>query len=355
MDGKAGISLFFFYYARLTGEGKYADHAVELLGSIFKDINDGFNDFRFSNGLAGIGWILRHLVQYKFIETDINELLDGLDAFFYRTMTERFHENHYDFLHGALGVGTYWLSRLPHTDTQKYLNDCIDHLDRIWQTVLVPNSTKGVNLGVAHGIPSIIAFLSKSLERGVSNKKTRGLLNSAVRYLLEQSLDPTQFRSIFPDSVRVNGNPSDSRLAWCYGDLGIGSVLWQASQAAGNKAWEEKAIHILIHTTTRKALQENLVVDACFCHGTAGIAHIYNRMYQYTGMEPFKNAVLYWLDQTLKMAVSDDGAAGFKVWCGDNVWQNRYCLLDGIAGIGMVLMAAVSDVEPSWDRCFLLS
>lgn len=354
MDGKAGIALFLFYYAGLRGEKKYADFAAELFSGIFSDINDGFNDFRFSSGLAGIAWCLQHLVQYHLIDVDAGELLDDLDPFFHRAMIDGFRERYYDYLHGALGVGTYWLSRVRHAGTQNYLSDCIDQLDRITHSVLDPNSPKGVNLGVAHGIPSIIAFLSKSLELGISNNKTRDLLNRFVYYLLDQSLDPAQFRSVFPDSVRVNRAPSNSRLAWCYGDLGIGSVLWQASQVVGNKEWEEKAIHILIQTTERRALQKNLVVDACFCHGTAGIMHIYNRMYRYTGMDAFKDAAHYWLDRTLKMAVHDDGAAGYKIWCGDNVWQNRYCLLDGIAGIGMALMASVSDVEPSWDRCFFL-
>ena len=35
--------------------------------------------------------------------------------------------------------------------------------------------------------------------------------------------------------------------------------------------------------------------------------------------------------------------------------QEDIGLLDGTSGIGLVLLAAVSAIEPTWDECFLLS
>ncbi|MCP4216268.1 MAG: lanthionine synthetase C family protein [bacterium] len=356
MDGTCGIALFFFYYSRLTGEEKYSDCAAELFGHIFESINDGFSDFRFSSGLAGIGWTLRHLVQSNLIDIDVDELLDELEPFFNRAVNERFSDNDYDYLHGALGVGMYWLGRLPHPGGQTPLCRCIDFLAVILPTLLNPEARpKGVNLGVAHGIPSVIAFLSRALEVGVSNTKIPGLLNSVVEYLLGRMLDPGQFNCFFPDSVRVDRPLTGSRLGWCYGDPGIGSIVWRAAQVTGNVRWRQKAMEVLLHSTTRNEPGENLVKDACFCHGAAGLVHIYNRIYQSTGMEAFKESARFWLDHTLATAVHKNAAAGFKVWCGENLWQDRFCVLDGIAGMGLALMASVSETEPTWDRCFLLS
>jgi lantibiotic modifying enzyme len=357
MDGTAGISLFLFYYGRFTGEEKYADLAAELWEDIFVAIDNGLDDPRISSGLAGIAWTLQHLIDNDFVELEIDEFLDQLNPFFDRAMIHQFQEgNYYDYLHGALGSGMFWLSRLREKGYQSYLNSCIHHLDRAWPQVSDPaSSKKGVNLGTAHGIPSIIGFLTKALESGNSDSKTLGLIDKSVNYLLTQTIDPEQYGSYFPYKMCIDKEPAGSRLAWCYGDLGIGAVLWRASRSTNNNIWEKKALQILTHSTTRKKLQENLIMDACFCHGTAGNAHIYNRMYRYTGKNIFKESAHYWLGHTLNMAVYADGAAGFKVFLDNDVMQNSYGLLDGIAGIGMVLMAAISDIKPAWDSCFFLS
>jgi hypothetical protein len=138
--------------------------------------------------------------------------------------------------------------------------------------------------------------------------------------------------------------------------LGIGISLWQAAKSSGNKEWQAKAIQVLLHSTQRFDLKENEVIDAGMCHGTAGISHIYNRMYHYTGIMDFKLAALYWFDETLKMARYTDGYAGFKCWMGElyGGWINKINIFDGITGIGLAILSAISDLEPNWDQVLLL-
>lgn len=210
---------------------------------------------------------------------------------------------------------------------------------------------------MSHGISSIIAVLSKLYKKDIEKKKTKIMIEGAVNYLLQQKLPHHQYISIFPNlALESMDTLYPSRLAWCYGDLGISVAIWHASQALNNKEWEKEAVNILLHTAKRRDLKENGVVDAGLCHGAAGIAHIFNRMYGYTGIEELKETSDYWFDQTLKMARFEDGLAGFKAWQGeDKGWLNEAGLLEGIAGIGLALISAVSDIEPAWDECLLLS
>ncbi|MCP4157109.1 MAG: hypothetical protein GY757_55875 [bacterium] len=170
-------------------------------------------------------------------------------------------------------------------------------------------------------------------------------------------MEPGKFLSTFPSWVGDDYPPLESRLAWCYGDLGMGVALWQAGKIAGNKEWEEEAVEILLKTTERREPKQNAIVDAGLCHGAAGNAHIYNRMYINTGNEAFKEAALYWLDLTLKMAVYEDGFAGYKVWHTEEYggWQNENGFLEGIAGIGLAIFSFVSELEPKWDYSLYLS
>ncbi len=217
---------------------------------------------------------------------------------------------------------------------------------------------KVINLGLSHGLASIIAVLSK-IYIATESLLAKELLLDSVKCLMctKRSFDRN---SLFPNYIFKNTKPISvktisSRLAWCYGDLGISVAIWHASQALRRKDLEEEAKEILQHSAMRLDLDQNGVIDAGLCHGTAGIAHIYNRMYGYTGVEELRGASEYWFDQTLKMACFKDGLAGYKAWHGSLGWESEPGLLEGIAGIGLAMISAVSDIEPAWDECLLLS
>ena len=147
-----------------------------------------------------------------------------------------------------------------------------------------------------------------------------------------------------------------SRLGWCYGDLGIAMALWQAGVALHNESWKNKALEILLFAAEkRRNLEKNFVKDAGLCHGTAGIGHIFYRVWWNTKMSEFKKAADYWFEQTLKMAIFADGLAGYKAWNGRDGWKNKENLLEGIAGIGLALLTYYYEIEPTWDECMLLS
>jgi hypothetical protein len=55
-----------------------------------------------------------------------------------------------------------------------------------------------------------------------------------------------------------------------------------------------------------------------------------------------------------------EGCGGYLVWTSDgqpntSKWTGDPGFLVGSAGIGLALLAAVSDVEPAWDRVLLTS
>ncbi len=227
-----------------------------------------------------------------------------------------------------------------------------------WISIIDYRSNKKVyNISMSHGIASIISVLSKIYIKNIEPKKVKLMIEGAIVYLLNQKLPPNQFNSIYPNqALESMDRLYSSRLAWCYGDLGIAMAIWHASQALNNKCWEEEAINTFLHSGNRRNLKLNGVADAGLCHGAAGVAHIFNRIYGYTGILELKKASDYWVDETLKMARHKDGLAGFKTWQNDSrVWINEPGLLEGIAGIGLAMISAVSDIEPAWDECLLLS
>jgi hypothetical protein len=128
----------------------------------------------------------------------------------------------------------------------------------------------------------------------------------------------------------------------------------------GDAGWEQTAVALACRAAERPA-SETGVVNANFCHGAAGLAHLYNRMYQATGEPKLGRAALYWLERTLGFYRRARDAGG--TWVQGN-WEpgqrERWTwtgieLVEGASGVALVLLAAATSVEPTWDRMFLVS
>jgi len=368
MGGKVGLALFFFYYARYTMKEEFADIGLELLSEIFDGINNGFSYHTHAGGLAGIGWTVEHLAKVDFLDADTNEILSDLDPYLQKTMNYDMDNKNYDFLHGAVGNGTYFLNRLPDPKAREYLSQLVDRLEEMseteadgsikWRSTLNhEENTTGYNLSLSHGMAAIIAFLGKTAELEINKDKSMHLLTGAVNYLLTFKLDREKYISNFPSWIEEGVDLGPSRLAWCYGDLGVAISLLHAARNVNNKEWEKIAVDVLKDSCSRRDIKENTVLDAGLCHGASGIMHIYNRAYQEIGEEIFKETALYWAKVTLDMAVHEDGIAGYKAWHTEKYggWQAEYGFLEGGAGIGLALIGLLLDVPCGWDRTLFIS
>jgi len=369
MGGKTGEALFWAYYSRYTGDTKSDEKIVSALSSVFDEIKKGFKHPTFAGGLAGLGWTVEHLAQNNFIKADTSLIIGSLDDFLYPHMLNYIREGNYDYLHGAIGIGLYFLSR-PQTPTkQKYLEELLDELEKhstcvgngiAWETTLIPeNKQKGYNLSLSHGSASVIVFLCRLYEAGIDKPKVLKLLTGAIEFILQNKINTKNCNFKYPAWTYKNNldTAHDGRLAWCYNDLGISTALFQAGNIFNNNEWKQEAISTLIETTRLTDPLTTRVVDAGLCHGTSGIAHIYNRMYNQTNIEEFKNAAIFWYEKTLEMASYKDGLAGYKVYRSPDYGGNHndFGLLEGIAGIGLALISYSSDIESKWDRALMLS
>jgi lantibiotic biosynthesis protein len=307
-------------------------------------------------------------VNSGFLQADTDEILAEIDPYLNRMMLADMQRGEFDYLHGALGMVLYFLQRRSQPDFFGRMILLLDELETIaeakgkgwrWSSVIDSKSGfKGYDLSLSHGLASVICLLAKLRGRGVAPQLVDRLLGKAIAYLLEQARDISEYPAHFPSVIGAINQQAyyESRLAWCKGDLGVAISLLQGARATANREWEKKAIEVLLYTAVRKGAKKQGLIDAGLCHGMAGIAHIYNRIYQQTGIADFRESALYWLEQTLDLAAFADGCAGFKAFRSQKQgWIADTGLLEGIAGIGLAMLAAVSPLPPNWDEAFLLS
>jgi len=372
LSGISGISLFQFYYSRLIEEEEPADLGVDTITKTIQGINDGYAFPTFCTGIAGAGWVLELLNEEEFIDIDNDELLMDLDEYLFTTMTENMEEVNYDFLHGAIGYGYYFLKRYENTKSKELKNKYKEHLNHLikalkdtsqeegnrvfWKTTLIKeDNLVGVNLSLSHGLSSIVNFLSRVHTHEDFKKDTHDLLVQTTEYILSHKYHDLTNSSLFPSWIYegMEKKPA-ARMAWCYGDLGIGVSLWRAGKSLSNTDYKEEAIQIMKHAAKRKDKAEAGVKDTGLCHGSCGIANIYDFMYKETEDPFFKETAEFWMDQVLKMG-THQGNAGYLQWMGsEKKWREETNVLEGIAGIGLAMISFLATFDTKWNECLMI-
>jgi lantibiotic modifying enzyme len=368
--GSAGLAILFGYLAKAQPGQGHETTAGRLLEEVITATAQAPLDASLYAGLAGVGWAAEHLRQ-QFPEVGTEDINEEVDETLGEHLAVSPWTDDYDLISGLVGLGVYALERLAEPAAIAILERVIDHLaataerrpDGItWWTNpawllpdLRPRWPQGYyNLGLAHGVPGVVALLGSACAAGVAVATARPLLDEAVRWLLaQQGPDGTGFCPwIEPKGTR----PGPCRLAWCYGDPGVAAALLLAARCVGEPAWEREALAVALRAAARPADQAG-VQDAGLCHGAAGLGHLFNRLYQATGEPRLAEAARFWFRRTLELRRPDRGIAGFAAFAPEHAeqWADEPGLLTGAAGIALALLAAATPIEPAWDRMLLVS
>ncbi|MDP8931940.1 MAG: lanthionine synthetase C family protein [Actinomycetota bacterium] len=372
--GQAGMALFSAWLATARGSyqardlaERYLDHAIDAMATSAMGAS-------LYGGFTGVAWAV-NLVDRMLDpsgEDRSAEVDDATARLLSPSHAHRWPAAH-DLVVGVTGLGVYALERYPRPAAMGCLRHIVQVLDETakhdehgiywWSPPAGMLNAEAwgyrpgrADLGVAHGVPGAIALLGAIFAAGVEPARSRGLLEGAVDWLFEQAV-ATESGPTFPVWVAPGAEPSPARCAWCYGDPGVAAALLVAARGVGEPEWEREAVALACRAAERPTAETG-VVDAGFCHGTAGLAHLYNRMYQATGEERLGQAARYWLERTLDFCRDAQRQGGKWVKGTENPRVGPWTgvdLVDGAAGIALVLLAAVTSLEPIWDRMFLLS
>ena len=115
-NGKMGIVIFFYHFAKYSQKNIYYDFANKLLDEIYSEIHSE-TPINLKNGLCGIGVGMEYLLQNNFLEGDSDEVLADID----KKIMEKYPLWIMDdsFQTGAGGILYYVLVRLFSTKRQK--------------------------------------------------------------------------------------------------------------------------------------------------------------------------------------------------------------------------------------------
>lgn len=356
LDGLSGTALFLALYYRYSGKQEVLDALNDKLDILFEQLPSIPNP-TLCMGSAGVCWLLRKLHGDGLIEADdVDDALSGVDTYIDK-MFDLYFCNDLDFLHGGLGIAAYYLfcrskSSLSRADLffEKLLLKKRDLEDGSCMWVTRVNDGKRdldvINLGLSHGMAATVVFLSKYYDL-THNAKAKEVLYQVIRFY-KANQNPPEYKSMFRPWIEPE-KPDvfiDSRLAWCYGDLGIAAAINYAGRVFEDKDLRDYSLAIVDKTTERFA--ESRITEETFCHGSSGVSYLYRHFYQVTGKEEYRLAAQYWLERTMP-GIEDLNSKLPK----NHESVSPSSVLGGLAGVGLSLLSFASGKD-EWGELLLV-
>jgi lantibiotic modifying enzyme len=380
------LALLFAYAAPLLGRPDLGQKAINRLDTACESVGQRVRTPGLYGGLSGIAWVMQRVstaLREAGLEHDgagheeFEEAYDEVDAALVERLRGGEWVGEYDLISGLVGVGVYGLERLTRAHGHSLVTLVIERLEETategatgltwhtpptrlpaWQRAIAPQGY--FNLGVAHGVPGIVAFLGHAWRQDVGGERAKRLLEGAIPWVLSQQLTEGG-GARFPSWVAIGTPPRASRMAWCYGGLGVAAAVMVAARSLGRSDWEHQAIDLALLETTWPPESAG-VKDACLCHGAAGNAHLFRNFYRVTGDARFHDAARRWYARTLEMRTPGEGVGGYSFWQsiewgnpdGPSGLVDDCSFLAGSAGVALALLSAVKRAESPWDRLLLV-
>lgn len=358
LNGKMGVSIFFFHLSRLTKNTIFEEYANGLLEEIQEEISHA-TPIGFSDGLAGIGFGIEYLIQNGFIIADPDEVLEELDHSMFMQLVFNTPKS-IGLLNGLTGLGLYLLKRIKNTisndenistlKNKQTLIHLIDELDRKTQDIdeiikepqfvsenkqpsPVVSNTQDVKLtkfDIIWDYPVLICFLVELYDQNIFNFKVETIIERLIAPIIDRRNWPVRGcnRLLLALSIKKFEQCISTSI-----DHGLTEKKIQFGK--GNDINPKTLGTIcsnLLSGIDRKIVKSEIISNnATIRQGCFGLAWLYSELYILTENAHHWEESKYWSQQGLDIwqnivdlssmdSKDHDGAMG---------------ILDGLSGIGL--------------------
>jgi len=372
-SGSAGFAVLFAHLYRAGRAPEWGQATRWYAEATIKALEQLVLTAGMARGFCGMVWAVEHAARVAGLKLP-EDLFDEIDASLLAHLEVLPAWVSNDLLAGLAGYGAYALARLGRPLGRQCAEAVIAALEAraifgadgcTWFSApeqlsederrLSPAGR--FDLGMAHGNAGIISFLACAYHAGIERRATGELLEKAIDWLVRQALPPLA-ASRYPGLIVSGRESTPSRLAWCYGDLGISVALLNAARRTGMDAWRREALDTGLKASLRR--QEGAGVSGSgLCHGSAGVAYLFLLLAQASGEARLTRASNIWLEVTLAQRQRNGGLGGFVdpeiAPRGNLAWPLKPGFLCGAAGIALTLLTVSGRIDTGWDRFLLVA
>ncbi len=368
--GEIGLSWFNLLYEKHISKNHYEieNQLIEKILALIQEKEDLPPNLNY--GLAGLT-VLLNSINNENAYFDEEEFLIDIYEILSVGCVNYIKDNNFDFFGGAIGILNILLSAnkripkliSPHLEkiieiiiTQKISLHTIKSeyemkLDKYGETIF--DKTLNYNNGLAHGLPSIILVLSK-LQNTIPNDYIKSLIYDLLNIIFNyKNPNVNEKEELFLENIYFEKeNNYRCRLAWCYSDLSLGWALLKTGKYLNDESIigiaEETIEHTIKLEQSQHLLQKTKLI--CLCHGSAGNAYIYQRIFEETGNKKYKETAELW--ERNAITNYENGEIFFDPLL--NEFTPNFSVMDGLTGFGLYLIARKFPESQSWNTFMLL-
>ena len=365
LSGLAGHLLFLFNAYRIDESSVDEVLFSEKLEQLQEQLDQ--QSFELSSGLAGQAWVLEYLNQAD-LEDYEPDLLTEVDQIFHDALNHQPWPGEIECVLGLAGYAPYAARRNKHSDQSALYGVIIKNFASVALQVNENELTWSqpensvyrfekddphkpeYNLGLAHGVPGIIASLIPAMQIDTLKDTTAKLLTQSCDWLIAQQNPHKHEECSFGSCV---DQEHKSRLGWCYGDLTIALTLARAGQVLDRPSYVDRALEIALKAAKRDAAS-GFINDAGLCHGFVGLVSIFQLLNKQMPHPELEKAAKYWLEFSLNQ-YNEKGLKAFYSYYGETKEHNQHHgFLMGNAGVGIGLISVLTD-DLDWAECLLMA
>lgn len=307
-EGYPGILILF---ARLQlKDSAYEKVVHKYVLAIKNDLEKrGINNFSLFSGVTGICFALQSAAfkgrKYEKMLNTLHDILFQNIEIAYLSqlrhnlaMKRSSSSTLHDVIQGISGVGCYALENLSDPRFEQLAYEIIRILVKLCDKILVhgfnvpgwhllsedllnsqgffKSQNGNFNLGLAHGVSGILAFLSIALLKGVKVEGQENAVNKIAGWLLDWSFEENSmirwpYQVAWEEETGTHPPLAEaSRDGWCYGVPGISRALYLAGKAINSPKFTEFAKKAFLQLFNR-SYREWGAHGFGLCHGVAGI------------------------------------------------------------------------------------
>ncbi|TWV99919.1 lanthionine synthetase C family protein [Chitinophaga pinensis] len=365
LKGKLGLIYYYSHLYKVTEAPALKCKTEDLIGEVFANINAGVPALMgasLSSGAAGFGYALNAMSLQGFLQFEVNDELESLDEFLYRSALDLIAADNFDFLHGALGVVHYFTERM-HTSPQVavYLDNLIEKIclnaveedGGYWfkNSQIKIDGEDVISFGLSHGQCGILLILLNAYAHSVHKELIRKIITGGIHFILKHKIDidfSLNEYSFFPFIMKSDAREisAPNRMGWCYGDLNEVLLLYRAGKLFNDDNLLMLADLIGVQSMMRTDENATMVISSGFCHGAAGLAQFCKTLYDERGLDQYRKGYEYWIERTIILLEEELPQHIYAGKEGD--------VLEGAIGVAFTLLSYVSEHELNWSKAFLL-
>lgn len=352
--GLAGALLMQSHLYSLQPEEARGERIIKMIASLIHQVQTREMSTGLWDGLTGILYSLEYTLKVApvLVPPAVVEFIGNMDDLLIGYVAPDAEPQHFDIISGIAGLGAYALMR-TNINAARLLYQAVEARliglssmiasGRVWRTLpqfMSPfASTESrehghVDLGLAHGLPGVVQLLAGAVRHGLATPQTGTYLREACDALISlqsDSMDGARY-------AYFDIHPSDSRLAWCYGDLSAAFAIYSAADALRHPVWLQMARTLLLERLQKPESSFGLE-DAALCHGHSGVLHLVQKI----AVRDQQPAYMRFVNE--RRAALGEGSDDF---------ESRAGLLEGHAGVLLVLQNSPDLGRHHWDVCLCM-